>query len=155
MQQFTVPQFLDVEDKIIGPITTRQFLIMLVGTIAVAAFWNLFDFSLFVTLTIIDALICFILGFIKINGRPFHFFILNFIQTIKKHRLRVWQQGTTQYIGDEEVEIRQVENIPTKNVNLKSSRLNQMSLIVDTYGQYKGEDLIDKQGELNKENGGK
>ena len=29
MQQFTVPQFIDVEPKIIGPITTRQFLIFL------------------------------------------------------------------------------------------------------------------------------
>ena len=31
MQMFTVPQFIDVEDKIIGPITTRQFIICLVG----------------------------------------------------------------------------------------------------------------------------
>ena len=28
--RFTVPQFIDVEDKIFGPLTTRQFLIMLV-----------------------------------------------------------------------------------------------------------------------------
>ena len=28
-QQFVVPQFLDVETKIIGPVTMRQFLILL------------------------------------------------------------------------------------------------------------------------------
>ncbi|KKS92044.1 MAG: hypothetical protein UV69_C0039G0006, partial [Parcubacteria group bacterium GW2011_GWE2_43_12] len=31
MQQFVVPQFIDVEDKIIGPITVRQFIIIMVG----------------------------------------------------------------------------------------------------------------------------
>ncbi len=31
MQQFVVPQFIDVEDKILGPLTVRQFLIMLVS----------------------------------------------------------------------------------------------------------------------------
>ena len=27
--QFIVPQFIDVEDKIIGPVTTRQFVVLL------------------------------------------------------------------------------------------------------------------------------
>jgi hypothetical protein len=30
MQQFVVPQFIDVEDKIIGPISVRQFLTLMV-----------------------------------------------------------------------------------------------------------------------------
>ena len=45
MQQFTVPQFIDVEDKIIGPITTRQFVIMLAGFTLIGISYKLFDFS--------------------------------------------------------------------------------------------------------------
>ena len=43
MQQFTVPQFIDFEDKIIGPITTRQFLILMGGFVAIALCYAIFD----------------------------------------------------------------------------------------------------------------
>lgn len=144
MQQFTVPQFIDVEDKIIGPITTRQFLILLVGSIFVAIFYKVFDFSLFVFASVIVALITFVIAFIKINGRPFHFFALNLIQTLKKPSLRVWNK--TYYISGsiEDDEPEKIDHRPTKTINLKSSRLDQMSLIVDTYGQYRGDDLVAK-----------
>jgi hypothetical protein len=141
MQQFTVPQFIDVEDKIIGPLTTRQFLISLVAAIMIAIYYKLFDFSLFVTITVITVLIWFVLAFIRINGRPFHFFLLNFIQTLKRPGLRVWQLIESHIEMIEEPDIIPKEIIPTKNINLKTSRLDQMSLIVDTYGQYRGEDL--------------
>ncbi len=77
MQQFTVPQFIDVEDKIIGPVTTRQFIIMLSGALLIAVCYKLFDFSLFVTVSILIILIFGTFAFIKVNGRPFHLFILN------------------------------------------------------------------------------
>ncbi len=145
MQQFTVPQFIDVEDKIIGPITTRQFLIILVAAIFVGIFYKVFDFSLFVFSSVIVALITFIIAFIKINGRPFHYFALNLIQTVKKPSLRVWNKTyfTDSSIEDDDPEKNEI--MPAKNINLKSSRLDQMSLIVDTYGQYGGDDLVTKE----------
>ena len=57
MQQFTVPQFIDVENKIIGPITARQFLILLIAAIIVAISYKIFDFSLFLTVGIFVFLI--------------------------------------------------------------------------------------------------
>ena len=47
MEQITVPQFLDVEDRIIGPITVRQFVILLVGSGLIFAAYKLSDFALF------------------------------------------------------------------------------------------------------------
>ena len=77
MQQFVVPQFIDVEDKIIGPITTRQFIMMLVGAILLAIAFKLFDTGLFVVFAILDIGIVATLSFVKINGMPFHFFLSN------------------------------------------------------------------------------
>ena len=77
MQQFTVPQFIDVESKIIGPITTRQFLIILAAALLIALFYRIFDFSLFVFTTVIVLIIAAMFAFVKINSRPFHFFVLN------------------------------------------------------------------------------
>ncbi len=45
MRQFTVPQFIDVEDKIIGPLTVRQFLIMLTGFAVIGVSYKFADFS--------------------------------------------------------------------------------------------------------------
>jgi len=149
MQQFTVPQFIDVEDKIIGPITTRQFLIILAGGILVAILYKVFDFSLFVTSTVFVGIICFTFAFIKINGRPFHFFILNVVQTLKKPNLRVWQMVDNQMSAVEAEVFLPPEIIPKKNINLKTSRLDQMSLIVDTYGQYRGDDLVENKPQKN------
>ncbi len=47
MAQYVVPQFITVEDKILGPITVRQFLILLVDTGLMFIFYKIFDFSLF------------------------------------------------------------------------------------------------------------
>jgi len=90
MQQFTVPQFIDVENQIIGPITTRQFMILLGATIIMAISYKLFDFSLFVTISVTVLIIAATFAFVKINGQPFHLFILNFIQTWRRPNIRVW-----------------------------------------------------------------
>lgn len=139
MQQFTVPQFIDVESKIIGPITTRQFLIFL-GTAAVLGiFYKLFDFSLFLTIGIPIFLIAVLFAFVKINGRPFHFFVVSLLQTLRRPNLRVWNNQNVAFdvlpmISDKKEE----ETIPVKEV-YKSSRLADLALIVDTQGRYKGE----------------
>jgi hypothetical protein len=147
MQQFTVPQFIDVEDKIIGPITTRQFVIMLLGFVIMAIFYAIFDFSLFATASLLVFAITGTFSFAKINGRPFHFFVLNLIQTIKRPRLRVWIKVNDVDFG---VEGKQEKDSFDQNMEIKKkkrpslSRLNELSLIVDTKGTYKGEDKDDK-----------
>jgi hypothetical protein len=147
MQQFTVPQFIDVEDKIIGPITTRQFVIMILGFILMAISYAIFDFSLFVTASVFIFAISGTFSFAKINGRPFHFFILNLIQTLKRPRLRVWinvNDVNFEVEGKEEKDSFD-QNMEIKNKKSPSlSRLNELSLIVDTKGTYKGEDKDDK-----------
>ena len=47
MQQFVVPQFIEVEDKILGPITVRQFLIMLIAGILIFIVYRFADTALF------------------------------------------------------------------------------------------------------------
>ena len=142
MQQFTVPQFLDVEDKIIGPITARQFIIMLSGFALIALCYRIFDFALFLFLGILIFAVSGVISFFKINGMPFHFFILNFTQTLSRPGLRVWNNAILNLnirLEDEKIKIKE-EMIPTK-VKAHASRLAELSLIVDTRGAYKGKDI--------------
>jgi hypothetical protein len=141
MQQFTVPQFIDEEDKILGPITTRQFIILLVMAGVIFLEYKLFDFSLFLTLGLLTAGAFFIFAFGRINGRPFHFFLLNLLQSLFMPRLRLWNKN----FGKNLVEIQfDAKNIikaqpPAIKTRFTSSRLAELSLIVDTRGAYGGE----------------
>lgn len=140
MQQFTVPQFIDVEGKIIGPITTRQFLIFLGAAVVIAISYRLFDFTLFLLIAITVAIIAIVFAFVKVNGRPFHFFVLNLVQTIGRPHTRVWHKA-----ADREQNIVEAAPLATKaepasqKEYYKKSKLAELALVVDTKGRYRGD----------------
>lgn len=139
MHQFTVPQFIDVENKIIGPITTRQFVTLLSAAVVIAIFYKIFDFSLFVTagLGVLAIASCF--AFVKINGRPFHFFVLNIVQTLRRPRLRVWNNRLLAIEHTQKIDLKIGEAKPLPKEYYKKSRLAEIALVVDTKGRYRGE----------------
>lgn len=69
--QYQVPQFIDVEDKVVGPLTLRQF-IYLAGSGGLAAlFFTTLPLIFAVLLTIPFAGLGVALAFYKINNKPF------------------------------------------------------------------------------------
>lgn len=138
MRQYTVPQFIDAEDKIFGPITTRQFIIFIVAAMVSGISYKVFDFSLFILVTIIIFGISLVIGFVKVNGRPFHFFVVTMVQTFKKPRLRVWRNRPENVV--EETVVAAKTETYNKKPPISSSRLAELSLIADTGGSYKGEE---------------
>ena len=139
MQQFTVPQFIDVEDKIIGPLAVRQFIILLIGGGLIFIAYKFFDFSLFLFSSIIIAVTSFVFAFIKINGAPFHYFLLNLLQTMRRTRVRVWNKLDNEPLDVGAEEKMSVAPGPVAPEKISASRLNQLSLVVDTLGYYSGE----------------
>ena len=142
LDKFVVPQFIDVEDKIIGPVTTRQFVIMLVDCFLLFIEYKLLEKVYFIPLAIITFGAGMVLGFVKVNGMPFHFFLLNIIQTFRKPKLRVWDKN----INERELRASLVGEkvkpiiIPPKKEPLATSRLSELVLVVNTGGVYKPED---------------
>ena len=145
MEQFTVPQFIDVEDKIFGPITVRQFIIFIVAGIILFLEFKLSDVTFFIFLAIPTVCIFGTFAFVKVNTMPFHFFLINVIQTLKKPSLRVWSReliNPNNSVNKKEEEKEDLNLIPPKFTKAKviKSRLSDLSLIIDTGGAYKGED---------------
>lgn len=143
MQQFVVPQFIDVEDKIFGPITTRQFVIMLVAGIIIFLAFRFGDFALFVfTLAVVGG-IALLFAFVKVNGQQFHYFLLNLVQTTKKPSLRVWNKAYTKKDLDflrKIVTVEKVAKDPLK-APVKRERIRDLALLVNTGGFYQPEDF--------------
>lgn len=141
--QFVVPQFLDVEPKIIGPITGRQFLILLAVLLLDFLVYRIFR-SPFVFIV----LICVITGigiafaFAKVNGQAFHFIVLNMIQTLRRPMIRVWDKNLTDgELRDRMKDVKEVDVAPPRVISkpLQGSRLSELSLIVNTGGAYDAE----------------
>ena len=139
MDQFVVPQFIDVEDKIFGPVTTRQFIILLVAGLFLFIAFKLADFALFIFLLAIIGGGALIIAFVKINGRPFHFFVLNAVQTWRRPNLRVWHHQGSSEGEEEKVSVDNFKSSVLPPKVFKRSRLAELALIVDTKGKYQGE----------------
>lgn len=70
MPQYSVPQFVEVEDKIIGPLTLKQFFIMLAGAGIILFFYRLIGNLFFFLLVAIPVGgITLVLTFASFNGR--------------------------------------------------------------------------------------
>jgi hypothetical protein len=140
MMQFTVPQFIDVEPKIIGPVTGRQFVIMLTYFIFAAILYRLLVITYFAAIALPTFVMSVFFAFVKINGRPSYYVILNFIQTIKKPKIRTWNHKLDfyEFINDGLDDL--IKEGYDKKEAPSASKLSELSLIVDTMGAYKGED---------------
>lgn len=137
-ERFAVPQFIDVEDKILGPITVRQFLIILVTTLLMFLAFKLFDFTLFLLVAIPEAALGGTIAFIKVNGMPFHFFMLNVVQTFRRPHLRVWNKDldNTEVKGLMKIAPPPPRPPHVRKAPLAATRLAELTLIVNTGGVY-------------------
>lgn len=91
--RFQVPQFIEVEDKIFGPLTLKQFL-YLAGSLGMAAVVYAFTGSLILTIIVSAPLIALGLGlaFYKVNNKPLVFVIEAFFKYYIADKLYVWRK---------------------------------------------------------------
>lgn len=144
MDQVTVPQFIESEDKILGPITVRQFVIMFVAAIILFLLYKFADFSMFVVMCLPVGGGSAVFAFFKVNGQPFHFFIIHIIETLKRPSLRVWRKDISR-VSFFHGKVKAAKDDDTgadaslQHPHLSSHKLSNLALIVDTGGAYMGQ----------------
>lgn len=90
--RYQVPQFIEVEDKIFGPLTLKQFIYLAGGGGVCLMFFTLFPFYLFFALSIPVASFAAALAFYKVNGRPFIVAVEHAVGYFFASKLYLWQQ---------------------------------------------------------------
>ncbi len=134
--QFIVPQFIDIEPHILGPLTPRQFVILIIGAALELIAYKSSDFSLFLVEGIIILIIFGLLAFGRVNGKPIHFFFLNVLQTARKPGLRIWRPIVAKIEEKDWAKKTKIDiEIPRKP--LSTAKLSHLSLLIDTGGAYK------------------
>lgn len=143
--KYIVPQFIDNEDKILGPITVRQFLILLAAVVSLFISYKLApSTAVFIVIALVICGLAGTFGFVKIHTQPFHLFFLNFLASRIRPQLRVWDKELTDAQLYAFMEMDKVKSTEVVASNRKerpsSSRLRDMTLVVNTGGVYKPDD---------------
>src|SRR5687767_12035330 len=90
--RFEVPQFIEIEDKIFGPFTWKQFVYLLGGAGLSFIFFALFPFPIFLLLATPIIALTAALAFYQVNNRPFALMLESFLGYFARARLYLWRK---------------------------------------------------------------
>lgn len=90
--RFEVPQFIDIEDKIFGPLTWRQFLYLGGGVGMAVVLFITTPFLVFLIIGLPLGALAGALSFLPINNRPFSYFLEAMFNYITGNRLYIWHK---------------------------------------------------------------
>lgn len=91
--RYQVPQFIEVEDKVFGPLTIKQFIYLAGGAGITLIFVTLFP--LYIAFVLSAPILAFsgALAFVKINGRPFINSLEHAFSYFAGTKLYLWKAG--------------------------------------------------------------
>jgi PrgI family protein len=92
--RFEVPQFVDVEDKIFGPFTWKQFVYLAGGAGAGFMVWYFLPLALFIFVGGPIIALALGLAFYQVNNRPLSFMIEAIFAYFSHSRLYLWKKET-------------------------------------------------------------
>jgi hypothetical protein len=96
--RFEVPQFIDVEAKIVGPLTWKQFVYIAGGSGILVIMYFKLSFLFFVVFGIPIGALSASLAFHKVNNRPLSLFAESVFNYFVKKKLYLWKRNEIQTI---------------------------------------------------------
>jgi hypothetical protein len=136
MGQYKVPQNVETEDKILGPLSIKQFIYLIIAVLWAFLMWRLFTW--FLPLAVLLALpvsgFLVLLAFGSREGVPFEDYVVGFIKFLTLPRKLEWQKDESKEMIITEAP-KKVEEVKAKNVT--KGQLKQLAAIIDTRGGIK------------------
>lgn len=91
--RFQVPQFIEVEDKIFGPLTFKQFVYLAGGAGLCIFLWIVIPFKILaIPLVLAVAALSLSLAFYKVNQKPFIEVMQAAVYFALNHKLYIWKK---------------------------------------------------------------
>ena len=102
MKQYQVPQFITIEDKVIGPFTIKQFLYLAAGGGLVLLAYTFLQTFLFFPTAVLAGALAGSLAFLKVNEQPFPLLLKNAILYLLRPRLYLWRKEEPKQMAKKE-----------------------------------------------------
>ncbi len=135
----SVPQYIDIEDKIVGPLTAKQLGWLISMGIILIILWNVLSKPMFFILGIPTALLFIALAFYKPYGVPLGNFIIFGIMYFFRPKIYFWKRTP-----QKEVHVVQKNKVVEKNYKnkqLTAESLRELSQLLDSEGRQYSEGL--------------
>jgi len=128
MRQYQVPQFITVEDKVIGPFTIKQFIYLGGGGFLLVIARMFLTAVLFYPFALIIGSFAAALAFLKINEQPFPAVVKNALFYFMRPRLYVWKKTPAK---PRETPAETKEDAPKTIPKLSKSKLTDLAWSLD------------------------
>jgi hypothetical protein len=127
--RYQVPQFINIEDKIFGPLTLKQFLYVAGGSALAFIIWNALPSFIAIFFAVPVGIFFFALAFYQYNDRPFIYTVEGAFKYFFTDKLYIWKKEDKKPKKQAEVVTKEAEkmNIP----KLSDSKLKELSWSLD------------------------
>lgn len=131
--KYQVPQFIEVEDKIFGPFTFKQFAYMAGGAGAAFLCYKLLPAFVGIIVAIPFAALGGAFAFYKVNSRPFIDVVESGFEYFTKNRLYIWKKEDKKPKTQAEIDEKAVQSfMPGSAVpKISDSKLKELSWSLD------------------------
>lgn len=148
-----VPQYIDVEDKIVGPLTAKQLGWLIALGVSLLLMWSFLDRVSFFLIAIPLTFLFIALAFYRPYGQPLVSFLLGGVFYLFNPKIYVWKR-TSQ--GIRNIPIRKKEDKSKKTIEhgrLTAEELENLSRTIDTNGAQTNEHILEmlRKAKLNNE----
>ncbi len=132
--RYQVPQFIEVEDKIFGPFTFRQFAYLLGGAGVCLIAYKLLPSIIGIPIMLVAAGISSALAFYKINNRPLITTLEAAFKFFLTHRLYIWKKRDkypTKSIADDVLNATSGQGMGLRVPKVSDSKLKDLAWSLD------------------------
>lgn len=103
--RFSVPQFIDVEDKLFGPLTLKQFIYLAGGGGMIFILYRFLNFYLAIIPIVAVAALSLALAFYKVNDKPFIDIVEAAFRYLTGAKLYIWKKVEKKAVKKEATEV--------------------------------------------------
>ncbi len=148
-QQYQVPQFVDVDDKIFGPFSAKQFIMFVVAFLIIGGLW-VSPLPPQVTIILAIPILVFtaLLAFYKVNGRSFMWYLYAIAHYFLTGKTFIWERRweaenislkRQDLAKEEKSDSKTTPGTPVKKA-FDETRIQKLARILDTAGHTVNED---------------
>jgi len=128
---FNIPQFINTEDKIVGPLTAKQLGWLFLGGATLLIFWNILDSTTFYisAIPIIGTSLAF--AFYRPLNQSLSSFIFYTFLFISRNKIYIWKRLPEKTMPIKKANSKKTNQQEANNTGTNSKRIEEISKLLD------------------------
>jgi len=133
---FNVPQFINVEDKIVGPFTGKQLLWLFSMATVLLVLWNILEITAFFIAAIPISLIFIAFAFYRPYNQPLTKLVASGIMFLFRPKLYIWEREASPEIKTYSDKKNKIDPENKENKAITSEEIKALAKTLDSRGDY-------------------